>query len=184
MLLTTNQCDLAMAKKTNTRRWGPYQTRNDLTAEVIRGFFAYNPETGEFRRKNQRQRSRIRPAKQYRLIRFKGVLYKEHRLIWLHYYGRWPSKIVDHANGDRDDHRIVNLREASQSNNTMNSRLRSDNTSGFKGVHWKEKLRKWGAVICKDGKRYHIGYFSTPEVAHAAYCKEAERLFGVFARLG
>jgi HNH endonuclease/AP2 domain len=172
-----------MAKKLHTRRWGPYQCRTDLTADIIREAFTYNPDTGEFRRKQQRQRSRIRPAKKYRIIRFRGILYKEHRLIWLHHYGQWPDKIIDHINGDKDDHRIANLRQATQSSNTMNARRRADNTTGYKGVYFKKKTGRWGASICKNGKLHYLGYFDSPEAAYAVYCKEAERLFGEYARL-
>ena len=36
----------------------------------------------------------------------------------------------------------------------------------------------------KDGKSIYLGYYRTPEEAHAAYCATARRLHGEFARFG
>ena len=38
------------------------------------------------------------------------------------------------------------------------------------------------AQIEKNGKSRYIGGYDTPEEAHAAYCIEAEKLHGQFAR--
>ena len=37
--------------------------------------------------------------------------------------------------------------------------------------------------IKKDGKAIYLGYYRTPEEAHAAYRAAARRLYGEFARL-
>jgi hypothetical protein len=50
---------------------------------------------------------------------------------------------------------------------------RADNTSGFRGVHWRKDARKWQALIRVDYKRKHLGYFDTAEQASAAYQKAA-----------
>ncbi|MGU0171669.1 HNH endonuclease [Escherichia coli] len=44
--------------------------------------------------------------------------------------------MVDHINMIRSDNRIVNLRAATRAQNGQNSKTRSDNASGVKGVSW------------------------------------------------
>jgi len=97
--------------------------------------------------------------------------------------GRDPKGGIDHVNGRKYDNRLVNLREATRQQNAANSKKRKHNTSGFKGVYWIERTRRWRASIHKDRKHIHIGYFDKPEEAHAAYCKAAQRHFGKFARI-
>jgi len=89
---------------------------------------------------------------------------------------------VDHINGDGLDNRRSNLRVATRSENLRNKGPQRSNTSGFKGVSWAKRARKWESQIRVDGKRRHLGYHPTPEAAHAAYCRAARELHGDFAR--
>ena len=43
-----------------------------------------------------------------------------HRAVWAVCKGRWPEQQLDHINGNKQDNRIENLREVSQSENNMN----------------------------------------------------------------
>lgn len=90
---------------------------------------------------------------------------------------------VDHINGNGLDNRRENLRLAASCQNTRNSRLRVDNSSGYKGVSWKKESSKWVARIMKDKKMVHLGYFDDPTEAYAAYCAAAFELHGEFARV-
>ncbi len=90
---------------------------------------------------------------------------------------------VDHEDGDGLNNRRSNLRRASHSENLRNQRRRADNTSGFKGVSPSRRTsRKWTARITIEGQRKRLGYFDTPEEAHAAYVEASRRLHGNFAR--
>jgi hypothetical protein len=91
---------------------------------------------------------------------------------------------VDHIDGDGLNNRRCNLRLATRSQNMRNQRLNSRNTSGFKGVSWDKRDKKWLAYIKVYRKKIHLGSFDTPEDAHAAYCDAAARLHGEFAKLG
>lgn len=101
----------------------------------------------------------------YRNIVLFGVRYKAHRLIWFMHHGEWPKHHIDHIDGNGLNNRMENLREATASQNMMNTRLRSDNTSGVKGVSFDKSKGKWHAYININRKRKNIGYFDTFEEA-------------------
>jgi hypothetical protein len=92
---------------------------------------------------------------------------------------------VDHINRDTLDNRRKNLRVGTKPQNLWNQKIRSTNTSGFKGVDWKqwENSGAWCARLSHNSKRVHIGYFKTAEEAARAYDQKAKELFGEFARL-
>jgi hypothetical protein len=94
-----------------------------------------------------------------------------------------PNKMeTDHINGDGLDNRRVNLRIATTSQNQANTGAPATNTSGFKGVSWRERDKKWRAQIRSNGVYWWLGLFDTPEAAHAAYVAASEVLHGEFAR--
>ena len=90
---------------------------------------------------------------------------------------------VDHINcNGLDNRRKENLRIATRSENTHNTRIRSDNSSGFKGVNWHNQNGKWRARIQFGSKRKHLGCFATLEEAHDAYIKASAQYHGAFGR--
>lgn len=95
------------------------------------------------------------------------------------------ARHVDHKNRNKLDCRKENLRPANGTQNAANSGLRRDNTSGYKGVHWRKDGQKWVAQISDHlaGKKRRIGDFETVIEAARAYDREARRLFGEFAYL-
>lgn len=162
-----------------------------ITAEEARQLFHYNPETGDLTWKvslNPRAPVghvvRAPDNNGYYRVKVRGKLYKAHRVIWLRTYGWWPKEHIDHINGDRADNRLCNLREATNAENLRNCAAYANNTSGYKGVTWDKRANKWKGQIMVGGKSRHLGYFASPEEAHAAYCKAAEELFGEFANFG
>jgi hypothetical protein len=54
----------------------------------------------------------------------------------------------------------------------------SNNTSGFKGVSWSKERQKWQVQIQVGKKTIHLGRFSTPVEAHAAYVRASQKYFG------
>jgi hypothetical protein len=90
---------------------------------------------------------------------------------------------VDHINMNTLDNRRKNLRVVSHSQNNMNRRRQSNDTTGYKGVSWDRTKKRFMVQIRKDKKKYHLGYFNTVEEAYAAYCEKAKELHGEFVRL-
>jgi len=109
----------------------------------------------------------------------KDTTLRMHRLIM----NAQPGQQVDHVHHLTLDNRKSELRICTNSENLMNRGAQENNTSGYKGVSWNKRDRKWHAQIWVNGKRKHLGYFSTPEDGYAAYCKAAHDLHGQFARV-
>ena len=105
----------------------------------------------------------------YRQVTFKGKPYLEHRLIWLYHYGVWPKDQIDHINHIRNDNRIENLREATNQQNQFNRRSVKGSSSVHKGVYWYPNYSKWLVKYTRDGKQYHVGYFTDELEAAKAY---------------
>lgn len=92
-----------------------------------------------------------------------------HRVIWALVYGEWPNGEIDHINGQRDDNRLVNLRNVSKTENMRNAFRSKNNTSGRTGVSWYKRTSKWIAYIGVGGKRHIVlGYYKRFEDAVAA----------------
>ncbi len=108
--------------------------------------------------------------------------HKIHRLIWLIMTGEWPANLVEHEDLNPANNRWDNLREANKAQNSMNRIAPRNNTSGFKGAVYFKRDGNWMGKIKVNGKTLHLGYFTTPEAAHAAYCVAANKYFGEFAR--
>lgn len=105
-----------------------------------------------------------------------------HRVIWAMQTGGWPVGVIDHADGDTSNNRWGNLREASHSQNAVNSKFRTTNTSGARGVTWSKSQKKWRAAIRANGQGHHLGSFDTVEAASEAYTEASIRLHGAFSR--
>lgn len=164
--------------------------RNKLTAQRLRDLIYYDKVTGEFywtvaRRgivKGQLAGAIIHRG--YKAICVDGVRYLSHRLAWLYVYSEWPDGELDHANGDKGDNRIENLRLATRSQNNANRDTLKPTRSGIKGVSWHAKGHKnWRARIKHGRKERSVGYFHTKEEAAEAYRLAAEETFGEFARI-
>lgn len=116
-----------------------------------------------------------------RFIWIQGVAFREHRLIYLMHHGNLPDA-VDHIDGDSLNNCIENLREVDVIQNQQNAKIRKDNKSGIKGVHWNKCLSKWKAQIKINGKNKHIGIYDDLNVAAEAIKAAREKYHGEYAR--
>ena len=116
----------------------------------------------------------------YRRLRIDRHRYKAHRLIWKLMTGNEPPETIDHIDGGFDNNAWHNLRAATQQQQTLNTRLRKDNPSGYRGVTRSGK--KWRAQIKVNGTRRGLGSFNSIEDAATAYAIAARELHGEFYR--
>ena len=137
--------------------------QNKLPSQAkLREDFTYNPETGDFTRYDGRWGWINNNG--YINIMYEDTLYIVHRLIWMWVHGEEPEQI-DHINGNRQDNRLVNLRNVDHLTNQRNRTKNKNNKSGFNGVYWHKQSDKWRAEIIVDGKVTHIGSYDTPQEA-------------------
>ena len=151
-----------------------------ITQEQLKAILDYCPETGVFRwRNNVGWNGRIKAGSVaggldqstgYMQIKLFGRRYLQHRLAFLYMTGAWPSKDIDHINGNRNENAWANLRDVSRSINLQNMRRpHRDNKAGKQGV-CKTPSGRFRAEIYAENVKKHIGTFDTAEQAHAAYC--------------
>ena len=156
---------------------------------ALREYLSYDPSTGKFawRKKPSKNINMGDPAGYHSKIGYvqiglNGKIYYGHRLAWAIHYGENPPKMIDHINNDKSDNRICNLRSASNAENMRNMGRTKRNKTGYKGVYYHKKNKKYIAAIGKNMKTIYVGSFDTIEEAHAAYCKAAEKLHGPYAK--
>jgi hypothetical protein len=160
-----------------------------ITQNELKQVLHYNQDTGVFTWLVSKQGQKGIGSKAgcltlggYYSITIDREFYLAHRLAWFYVYGTWPANTIDHINGDTQDNRICNLREATSSQNGMNRLEQSNNTSGHRGVTFHKKAQKWRAHIKINQKQKHLGLFITKELAIEARNKAEEELFRNFRR--
>ena len=162
-----------------------------LTKDLLNELFWHDEAIGELRWKVKRTGTRgvnsvagYTISTGYRAVRVNGKQYRVHRLIWTMVVGDIPEGYyIDHIDGNISNNLITNLRLATKSQNGFNQKIRSDNTSGIKGVGFHRASGRWTASIYKDGKRTHA-YFATKELAELFVQQARELLHGEFANHG
>ena len=109
--------------------------------------------------------------KGYLKILYRGRLYMGHWLAWLYIYGKLPDHEIDHINGNPTDNRISNLRDVTRKQNMENKKIYKTNKSGYSGVTWHNRDKKWNVRIGHYGKRISLGYFDNLNDAIAVRIK-------------
>ena len=91
----------------------------------------------------------------YRITTIRGKHFKMHRLIFAIKKGWWPIR-TDHKDRNRQNNKIENLRAASHSQNVMNSKLRSDNKTKTRGLHFNKKDGVWIGLVTVKRKNSYV----------------------------
>ena len=91
-------------------------------------------------------------------------LYLHHAIL-----GKKEGMDVDHINGNKLDNTRKNLRFVTHHQNTLNRKTPSNNTTGYRGVTYHKKDKKYQAAISKKGKTVYLGQFKTSKEASLIY---------------
>lgn len=113
----------------------------------------------------------------------KKTKFYAHRLIWKIMMGEDPPQFVDHFDGNKQNNKWDNLRDCTPSENNMNMKMFSNNTSGVTGVVWNKSYGKWWARVTHNKNRISLGYFNNIDDAEAAVL-EARSEYGYTDRHG
>ncbi len=156
---------------------------NNLTHEEVKEYFDYDPKTGKFFWAKAPWRHKYLLGKEiscvnssgYVVVHFKRHMYYIHRLIWLWMTGSWPKQFIDHINCIKTDNKWGNLREATASENKKNIKAFRNNSSGYKGIHWDKRNKKWYVHI-------NLGYADLNN-AIKIYNEIALKYHGEYAKL-
>lgn len=156
-----------------------------LSQARLKELLHYDSATGVFRHRITSRHGQIPPWSEagnvhtlgYVIIGIDGAKLRAHRLAWLYMTGQEPSHDIDHVNGVKSDNRWSNLREATTKQNAENTPLRSDNSTGFRGVTFEPKKGLYRARIRHNGKLINLGRFKIAEQAAEAARAARARLF-------
>lgn len=138
----------------------------NLTQEYVRSILKYENGTLYWRVKKSSNTKLDKPITSkesggYIQVRIDGIAYLAHRIIFLYHNGYLPF-FIDHKNGNRQDNRIENLREASKNENAMN---RETKNKSFKNVYFHKPTKKYQVSLRINGKNKSFGYFPDLETA-------------------
>ena len=146
-----------------------------LTQKELQALLSYDAESGRFiwlvkpsnkvRIGSEAGHKRKRGGYIYIKIKEKG--YFAHQLAWFYVYGYW-ARIIDHKDRNPSNNALSNLREATVSQNALNSVNRT-NTSGYRGVTWNKRAKKWQAQARLNNRYHYLGVFESSEDASSAF---------------
>lgn len=102
-------------------------------------------------------------------------MFQTSRIVIETYLGRElkQGEEVNHIDHDRTNNCVRNLEIVTRQQNVQYMRMRPNNKSGLKGVHFCNTWKKWRAQITVDGNKYSLGNHKTKEEAFDAWCKKA-----------
>lgn len=107
----------------------------------------------------------------YLMCMLLGQKFKVHQIVWLLHHKQFPRLPIDHANRQRRDNRIENLRVATDVENQQNLVASTSPTAGT----WRSpRSGRYAARFTYKGKKVYLGYFDTQAEANAAY-RQAKR---------
>ncbi len=162
--------------------------------QLAKALFEYDPQSGALtwrvgtratplgERAGSIARHKVQAYTSYFNVTIFGERYKAHRIAWLLQTGSWPQKHIDHIDGNGLNNKWDNLREVTQGQNACNQKVRSDSTSGVKGVSYDKKRGMWYVYIDVDKKRKHLGRYDTKGEAVAVRAAAEKIYHGEYAR--
>lgn len=112
------------------------------------------------------------------------IPYPAHRLAWVYEHGNILTNEIqiDHKNNNPHDNRLINLREATHSENCSNAR-KWNKKELPKGVSKQSKSSSYRVRIQVRKKVIYIGTFNTIGTAYKTYCEAVKKYHGQFARI-
>tara|TARA_R100000458_G_C8272157_1_gene246969 strand:- start:2113 stop:2619 length:507 start_codon:yes stop_codon:yes gene_type:complete len=145
---------------------------------LLEEHFKYNPDTGLVRNKHTGNIiQRLDSKGKYIQVDFLNEVWQLHRFCYYLGTKKNPGLLqVDHRDQDKTNNKLSNLRLLSNAEQQLNTKLRSDSKSGYKGVIFDKKGNKWRAYITFEKKKIFVYRGDSLDEAIAAR-KAAERKY-------
>ena len=115
----------------------------------------------------------------YKQLCYNGKIYKTARLIFLMHNGYLPEKII-YKDGNTLNTRIKNLLEANSSQTLCRTNKYSTNKTGYRGVFFDKKIKKYKVYITKNNKQLYLGSYNILEEASKIYEIARKKYYGDF----
>lgn len=157
--------------------------RNEIPSDM-KNYISYEPKSGkafwsvDYGRRIKRGTEIKTINNGYYVVSFRKVQYLLHRVIWFIKTGEQPGYIIDHKNRNRLDNSWSNLRLVTFSQSSINTKISTKNTSGYKGVYFRKNRNSFVARIGSGKDRKIIGHYKTAYAAGLAYDFEAYNRYG------
>lgn len=160
-------------------------TARILTQAELKSQLNYDPDTGIFTRLLAKQGVKIGDVAGtnkdgYVNINVGGRLYKAHVLAWLYMSGVYPVCYIDHIDKNKSNNVILNLREATASQNGFNKTTQKNNKTGQKGVFFDKFRNKYRVEAQINGIKKYLGRFDKFNDAKNAYLDFAIKHHGIY----
>lgn len=97
----------------------------------------------------------------YYIININKKLFLAHRIVYLLQHKSIDSSmVIDHIDQNRQNNNANNLRMVTQRTNTLNSKIRADNSTGFCGISYCKKRDRYKAYITAENNKQINKVFS------------------------
>lgn len=141
-----------------------------ITVKELRQKFKYHPEGYLIRKVKTHTRSfigeivfgyssGIKNNLEYKRLKIKKKYIPFHVAIFAVVKNKFPKNILDHKDKNGLNNKIANLREATYSQNTFNTKINSRNKTGHRGIFWVKTRAKWKVILCTNKKYHFLGEF-------------------------
>lgn len=149
------------------------RNRKDFTWAELDALLKYEPLTGKLIWKTNIHSKSVVPNTEagcvaksgYRVITLFGLSYPAHHVAWFLHHKVWAEGQLDHQNQQRDDNRLVNLREVTKAENAQNRSRRRETVTGEHGIWFDRRRNKYVAEITMNGKRVYLKRFDNADDA-------------------
>ena len=146
--------------------------------KALEGHFRYSPYTGELKNwETGHIANRLDSKGKYIQVEFRNETWQAHRICYYLGTKQNPKEWqIDHIDRNYSNNRLDNLRLLDNGSQQLNTKIRSNNKSGYPGVFFDKKAGKYRAFIGKKKKKF-LGTFASKEEAREARLKAEATLY-------
>ena len=153
----------------------------DIDHNLVKTLFYYK-DGDLYWKKNNRKAGCLKPTG-YIVVEVNNKNMMAHRLIWMYHFGK-VDQFIDHIDGNKSNNKIENLRLATKSQNCLNKKITTLNTTGCKGVRFRKDTGKYETRISYNKNRIILGSFDNLELADLVAKEARDKYHKGFANHG